>query len=107
MMKNLQRILLRLTGLWVGVCALGWFSLAPGAQVRFTILDSATEQPVPCRIHLKDNGGKPVLPKGLPFWHDHFVCPGLAELELKPGRYTYEVDRGPEFLVTTGQAHGY
>lgn len=42
-------------------------------------------------------------PKGLPFWHDHFVCPGMAELELAPGQYTYEIDRGPEWLLVTGK----
>ena len=85
MMPSLQRIFQRLTWIGVGAGTLGWFCPALGAQVGFTILDSATEQPVPCRIHLKDGTGKPVRPKGLPVWHDHFVCPGLAELELKPG----------------------
>jgi len=99
MMNNFQRVPLCLTWIGIGVCALGCFSLAPGAQVRFTILDSATEQPLPCRIHLTDDKGNPAWPKDLHFWQDHFVCSGLAELELKPGCYTYEVDRGPEFLV--------
>jgi hypothetical protein len=94
---------LRLACNWAGASLLAASGLVSGAQVRIAIVDSATETPVPCRIHLKDEAGKPVRPKGLPFWHDHFVCPGLAELELKPGHYIYEVDRGPEFLVTTGQ----
>src|SRR6266545_2584301 len=56
----------------------------------------------PCRIHLKDADGKPVRAQGLPFWHDHFVCPGVAELDLAPGDYSYEIDRGPEYVLTTG-----
>jgi hypothetical protein len=88
---------------WACACVLGASHPAAGAQVRLTILDSATEKPVPCRIHLKDPAGKPVRPQGLPFWHDHFICTGLAELELAPGDYTYEIDRGPEYMVTTGR----
>ncbi|HTL55664.1 MAG TPA: hypothetical protein VL361_08285 [Candidatus Limnocylindrales bacterium] len=57
---------------------------------------------MPCRIHLKDPSGKPVRAKTLPFWHDHFVCAGVAELDLAPGTYRFELDRGSEYLVTTG-----
>ena len=72
------------------------------ATVQFTALDSDTDKPLPCRVHLKDAAGKPVLPKGLPFWHDHFVCAGSMELDLAPGQYAYQIDRGPEYLLTTG-----
>ncbi|PYJ58836.1 MAG: hypothetical protein DME24_14830, partial [Verrucomicrobia bacterium] len=51
---------------------------------------------------MKDDAGKPVRPKGLPFWYDHFVCPGVAEVDLAPGRFAYEIDRGPEYLLTSG-----
>jgi hypothetical protein len=83
--------------------ALGGPSPARGAPVRFTILDADTGKPVPCRIHLKNASGKPAHPNGLPFWHDHFSCPGAAELDLAPGAYAYEIDRGPEFLLSTGK----
>jgi hypothetical protein len=49
---------------------LGASSRAGNAQVRLTILDSDTESPVPCRIHLKDATGNPVRPQELPFWYD-------------------------------------
>jgi hypothetical protein len=75
---------------------------AHGATVRFTALDSDTDKPLPCRIHVKDAAGKPVRPKGLPFWHDHFVCAGSVELDLAPGQYPYEIDREPEHSLTTG-----
>lgn len=75
---------------------------ATGATVQFNALDSDTDKPLPCRIHLKDAAGKPVRPKDLPFWHDHFVCAGRVELDLAPGQYAYEIDRGPEYLLTTG-----
>ena len=72
------------------------------ANVRFTIMDPAAGTPVPARIHLKDRAGKPVRPMGLPFWHDHFVCGGVAELELVPGAYRYEIERGPEYARVNG-----
>ncbi len=51
---------------------------------------------------MKDAAAKPVRPKGLPFWHDHFVCTGAVQLELAPGAYAYEIDRGPEYALSTG-----
>ena len=51
---------------------------------------------MPARVHLKDSSGKVHQPKELPFWRDHFVCPGEVKLELAPGNYTMEVERGPE-----------
>ena len=49
-------------------------------------------QSLPCRIHLFDPDGKPQRAAGLPFWRDHFVCPGEAKLELPVGRYRYEIE---------------
>jgi hypothetical protein len=78
------------------------FIAAHGAEVHFTVRDFDTGKLLPCRIHMKDGAGKPIRPKGLPFWHDHFVCAGVAELDLAPGTYPFEIDRGPEYLLTTG-----
>lgn len=75
---------------------------ANGAGVRLVIVDSDSGKPVPCRVHLKDSAGKPVRPAAFPFWHDHFVCPGVAELDLPSGAYRYEIERGPEFEKLTG-----
>src|ERR1041384_3542280 len=75
---------------------------ARGATVQFIALDADTGKPLPCRVHVKDATGKPVRPQGLPFWHDHFVCAGSADLDLVFGTYTYEIDRGPEYALTTG-----
>ena len=76
--------------------------LAEGASLRLTTLDSTGSQPVPCRLYLKDAAGKPVQPERLLWWKDHFVCPGEVELELVAGNYTYEIDRGPEYFVSSG-----
>src|SRR5713101_2161115 len=86
---------------WGGFFLAAACGLAPGSPVRLTVFDSTANAPVACRIHLKDAAGKPVQPKGLPFWNDHFVCAGAADLQLAAGDYTYELDRGPEYFVTS------
>jgi hypothetical protein len=62
-------------------------------KIEFSVVEEKTSKPVPCRIHLKDKAGKPQRAGALPFWYDHFVCPGTAQLKLPPGDYTYEVSR--------------
>ena len=73
------------------VLSCAWLIAAHGAEVHFTVLDFDNGKLLPCRIHMKDAAGKPIRPKGLPFWHDHFVCAGVAELDLAPGAYPYEI----------------
>jgi hypothetical protein len=58
--------------------------------------------PVPARVHLADERGKPVLAPGLPSFRDHFNCDGEVSLDLAPGRYTYTVERGPEYRRASG-----
>jgi hypothetical protein len=72
------------------------------SEVEFTVLEKQTGKPVPCRIHVRDQAGRPQRAGDLPFWRDHFVCPGTARLSLTPGDYTYEVERGPEYAPRTG-----
>jgi hypothetical protein len=69
----------------------------PTARVEITILDKATGKAMPGRIHLNDAAGKGQRAAKLPFWNDHFVCPGTVALDVAPGKYTLEVERGPEF----------
>ena len=73
------------------------------SPVELTVLDRQTGQPVACRVHLSDAAGKPQRPPALPFWRDHFACPGTARLEVAPGDYTYEVERGPEYARAGGR----
>lgn len=80
--------------------------LAPAQSrhlVKFQINDVSGRESLACRIHLKDAAGKPVNPLNLPFWRDHFVCPGDASLELEPGQYSYEIERGPEYRRVEGK----
>jgi len=74
-------------------------------EVRISIRDEASGQPMPGRVHLRVMDGQPVRLPGWPFWHDHFVCGGEARLELPPGAYAYTVERGPEFTAAQGEFH--
>lgn len=83
----------------------GWL---PAAVLEIHVVDAAGLR-LPCRIHLADAAGAAQKPDNLPGWHDHFVCPGLVELALEPGTYTYEIERGGEYRPATGTvtlAHG-
>jgi hypothetical protein len=75
---------------------------AEQATIEFVISEKGSDKPIPCRIHLKDAAGKPQRAGDLPFWHDHFVCPGTAKAKLAPGKYTYEIERGPEYSQCSG-----
>jgi hypothetical protein len=76
-------------------------SVAAESELEVRVVDESGEL-IPVRMHLKDSRGKPVKPPGFPFWHDHFVFPGKAILELRPGAYTFEMERGPEYRIRTG-----
>ena len=71
-------------------------------KVHIRVIDRLTDRPVPCRIHLKDAAGEPKQAASLPFWRDHFVCPGTVTLQLLSGLYTFEIERGPEYLSHAG-----
>ena len=93
-------------GLSLAAVLLVVLEAAPAQQgagkIEITVVDKKSGKPVPCRIHLKDAAGKPQRAGMLPFWHDHFVCSGTAALDLAPGEYAYEVERGPEYSRPSG-----
>src|SRR4051812_16072450 len=72
------------------------------SDIDLTILDRATRKPIPCRVYLKNSEGRTMLAPGLPKWRDHFVCSGKVQMDLPAGNYSYEVERGPEYLRTDG-----
>ena len=72
------------------------------AHVRFIVVDKATNVPVPCRIHLKDSESKSQLFSHLPSFRDHFCFDGDEVLTLAPGKYTYVIERGPEYKRVQG-----
>jgi hypothetical protein len=69
--------------------------------VRLDVLDTSGK-PLPARVHVKDAAAKAHRPAKLPFWRDHFVCEGRADLDLAPGKYTWQIERGPEFAAASG-----
>ena len=66
------------------------------SELTFRIVNESSKL-LPCRIHLYDADGEPQKPKGLPSWNDHFVCDGMVKLNIKGGKYRYEIERGPEY----------
>ena len=81
-----------------------------GGRLELEIVDDQTGQPVACRVHISRvmPGPKaraksiPQKVKGLPFLGDHFVCPGHVVLDLAEGNYEFEIERGPEYPITSG-----
>ena len=80
----------------------GLIAHADQGRLEISVIDESTQEPIPCRIHLKDPNGKAVKAEKLPFFRDHFVCSGTILLDLAPGNYSYEIERGPEYLMRTG-----
>ncbi|MCI0464958.1 MAG: CehA/McbA family metallohydrolase [Gemmataceae bacterium] len=98
-------LLLPVVGLLLGLGGAGRQEAAPAQEQtgRLTIKVSGPDKrALPCRVHLTDPAGKPCRAEKLPFWRDHFVCPGEAELTLAPGSYRFEIERGPEFDRRSG-----
>ncbi len=105
-MQLIQRVLFvsALAILFWTTCPLGLAVEPPvvdEAQTVFRVTD-AQGHPLPCRIHVENEAGKPQLAKGLPSWRDHFCCLGDAALTLEFGSYSFLVERGPEFTRQTG-----
>jgi hypothetical protein len=76
---------------------------ASATPVTLQLVSDSDGKPLPGRFHVKDAAGKAQRADPLPFWFDHFVCDGTARLELSPGEYTYEAERGPEYSAAQGR----
>lgn len=77
-------------------------SLLGAGELEIRAVDRDTGKPIAVRMHLKDERGRPVEGGKAPFWKDHFVFDGQILLKLRPGRYRFEMERGPEYRVRTG-----
>jgi hypothetical protein len=71
-------------------------------RLRIVERKADSTSPVPARVHMADAAGKPVQAPGLPAWRDHFNCEGEVRLDLPSGRYTYTIERGPEYRRASG-----
>lgn len=94
-------------------CALGplaasmAFLAATAAQAAderlvLTVVDAETGQAIPCRIHLRDNRGKPRRVGRFPSLGDHFASGGQITFQLPVGSYGFAIERGPEYVLRTG-----
>jgi hypothetical protein len=103
----------RRLGVWaVGVVAT-WAALVPFAcaaprgadgELRIEIVEAATGQPLPARMHLKTSRSRPVklrLPQAAAFG-DHFYIDGQQVLPLRQGQFSFELEATPEYLTQSG-----
>ncbi len=74
----------------------------PAAELELRVVDDETGLPTAARIHLKDARGRTPRVDGAVAWKDHFVFAHRVLLKLPPGKYTFEMERGPEYRVRTG-----
>lgn len=87
----------------LGMTLPGLPSFAAGeGEVEIRTVDKKTGELVATRMHLKDQRGRAVLPRNAVTWKDHFIIDGKIQLKLRPGAYTFELERGPEYRVRTG-----
>ncbi len=78
-----------------------WAQAASG-QLRLTVVDRKTGEPIPCRMHLRNAAGRSHNPRKVPFWNDHFAFDGEITLRLPLGQYVFELERGPEYVERSG-----
>jgi len=100
MHKNSSFPLLALVLVLAGLA--GTAAAADKGEFEITVIDHHSGDPIACRMHLKNQLGKPVRPPKVPYWHDHFAIDGTLMLKLPLGNYTFEIERGPEYLIRTG-----
>jgi hypothetical protein len=67
-----------------------------------TVVDGKTHAPLTCRMHLVGPGKRPRKVEQTPYWYDHFVFPGKIVLKLPIGKYSFVVQRGPEYKSVEG-----
>jgi hypothetical protein len=83
------------------VCTFSAFAANEGT-LRISVIDKDTRRPIAARMHLVDQRGKPVIPPKSVSWRDHFVFDSQVLLSLRPGAYTFTLDRGPEYKLYFG-----
>ncbi|MBS0208772.1 MAG: hypothetical protein JSS27_07455 [Planctomycetes bacterium] len=75
---------------------------ATEGKLMLVVTDGDGGKPMPCRVHIKNQAGVPQKLVKMPFWGDHFVTPGEAELVYRKGNYTFTIERGPEYSFQSG-----
>jgi hypothetical protein len=76
---------------------------ARDGRLELSAIDRDTGKPIAVRVHLVNAATRrPVKPKGVPAFGDHFVFYDRIALELPLGNYQFVMERGPEYLERTG-----
>lgn len=88
----------------VGVAAAKAPARAPDGRLELSVVDAASGEPIPARIHLRDGRGRPVKTRGwgLAALGDHAYLDGPTELGLRRGAYRFDLDAGPEYRTRAG-----
>lgn len=87
---------------WAAMAACSVVLAGPGGKLKVEVIDRDTKQPVACRMHLTNAARKSLKAPKVPFFYDHFVFSDSIVLKLPKGEYSFEIERGPEYLVRTG-----
>ncbi|TWT34596.1 CehA/McbA family metallohydrolase [Blastopirellula retiformator] len=77
-------------------------ALAAKGILHLKVVDAETKAPLAARMHLINPRGKRQRISGVPNLGDHFSFIGELNLELAPGRYTFELETGPEYKSRSG-----
>lgn len=77
---------------------------AHGARgsLELRAIDSKSQEPTAIYLVLRNSKGRPIFAPQQPRIGDGFVFDGQVVLDLNPGTYTFEADRGPEYRQLTG-----
>jgi hypothetical protein len=75
---------------------------AKNGEFEIRVVDHDSGEPVAVRMHLKNSRGRAFRPRLRTTWHDHFTFDGKVVLNLPPGDYTFQMERGPEYRIRSG-----
>lgn len=77
-------------------------SIAANGELEIRIVDQDTEQPVAAQIEIRDRRGHVRPIRHTASWQGRSAVDGRVIVSLSPGKYTFTVDRGPEYLDQSG-----
>ncbi|MDA7950629.1 MAG: CehA/McbA family metallohydrolase [Pirellulaceae bacterium] len=75
--------------------------LADG-ELEFRVIDEETGDEISARLHIKDERGRAVRPPKSKYHGDHLLIDGMFVLRLPAGRYTFLLEKGPEYNYRQG-----
>ena len=76
--------------------------LAANGELEIRFVEDATGEPVAAQLEIRDRRGRVRKIRRTPSWQGWAAIDGRVIVELPPGKYTFSVDRGPEYLEQTG-----